>query len=57
MDPLSDLQVMAPRAAAPVISGSTDLVIVVLNELACASAAAGACMASGADHASLTIAA
>jgi hypothetical protein len=57
MNPLSTMQVMAPRADAPVISGSTDLVIVVLNELACAGAAAGACMFSSADHASLTSAA
>jgi hypothetical protein len=57
MNPLSNLQVMAPPAGAPVISASTDLVIVVLNELACASAAASICAGSSADHASLTVAA
>jgi hypothetical protein len=48
---------MAPRAGAPVTSAVTDLVIVVLNELACAGAVAGFCQASLADHASPVIAA
>jgi hypothetical protein len=58
MDSLSTPQVAARHATEPARTDDcTDLVIVVLNELACAGGAAGVCMGSRADYACMTRAA